>query len=347
MAKTARVTRLLEMVSLLQEGTGWNAPALARRFGVSRTRVFNGIRALKDSGVPVEWGPGGYRIAPSFFLPALHLSPGEVLALLLPGELFGVAERGDELGHSARSKLLSCLPPALRAGAEAWLARTRVMLPVAQVNPDVFAEVREAVAERRRIAIIYSGRTTEALRRLEVDPYGVAFRKHAWYLVAYSLTHREVRKFRVSRIGAVEETPLHFTAPKDFSLEGFFAGSWYVFGGEPQDICLRFSPKVARLIRERAPHPGQTLQTLSDGTLFYRASVRDLDEVAWWLVQYGAEAAVIQPPALREKVIALAEGVLRAHRVALPAPRRPYPEAPSRPVELVAEPHPRPPHPRA
>jgi proteasome accessory factor B len=221
------------------------------------------------------------------------------------------------------------------------------MLPTSGVNPGVFAAVRDAVAERRRIAIIYSGRTSEALRRLEVDPYGVALRKHAWYLVAYSLAHREVRKFRISRIGAVESTPLHFTVPRDFSLERFFEGSWYVFGGEPQDICIRFSHKVARLIRERMPHPGQTFQTFSDGTLFYRARVRNLDEVAWWLVQYGAEAVVIQPPALREKVIALAEGVLRAHRVALPARPRAYPEAPSAPLEAVAEPHPKEPHPRA
>ncbi len=347
MAKTPRVSRLLEMVSLLQAGPGWTAPALAERFGMSRTRAFNDIRALKDAGVPVQSTSSGYRIDPSFFLPALQLSVGELLALLFPEETFGVPGSNGELLRSARCKLLSCLPRPIRASAEELMARTSVALPTAGVNREVFEEVRAAVAERRRIAIVYSGRTTQALRRLEVDPYGVAFRKHAWYLVAHSVTHGGVRKFRVSRIGAVERTPLHFTVPRDFSLEAFFAGSWYVFGGDPQEIGIRFSPAVARLIRERVPHPGQTIQTFSDGTLFYRAPVRNLDEVAWWLVQYGAEAEVVYPPALREKVIALALGVLRAHDVKGVRPRIPYPEAPTIPTHVAAELEPGPPHPRA
>ncbi|HUT33006.1 MAG TPA: WYL domain-containing protein [Planctomycetota bacterium] len=345
MGKTLRVSRLLEMVSLLQAGPGWSAPVLAERFGVSRTRVFNDIRALKDAGVPIRRSQSGYRIDPSFFLPSVRLTPQEVAALLFPGEAFLPAEHRGEVLQSARSKLLSCLPPVLRASAEGLMARTSVALPTAGVNPAVFAEVRDAVAQRRRIAIIYSGRRTEALRRLEVDAYGVAFRKHAWYLVAYSVTHREIRKFRVSRISAVEHTPLHFTAPKDFSLEGFFEGSWYVFGGEPQEIGIRFAPSVARLIRERVPHPGQAAQTFSDGTLFYRAQVRNLDEVAWWLVQYGAAAEAVYPPALREKVVALALGVLCAHGVATAQPLRPYPDAPTAPTHIAAEPDSTPPPP--
>ncbi len=347
MPRTQRVSRLLEIVSLLQAGPGWTARALAEHFGVSRTRVFNDVRALKDAGVPVQGTQGGYRIAPSYFLPSLQLSPQEVVALLFPEGAFLGAERTQEVLLSARCKLLSCLPGALRASAEEWLARTNVRVPVGGLNPAVFAEVRDAVAQRRRIAIIYSGRESEALRRLEVDPYGVAFRKHAWYLVGYSATHREVRKFRISRIGAVERTPLHFTVPKDFSLDAVFEGSWYVFGGEPQEIGIQFGPRVARLIREQMPHPGQTFQTFSDGTLFYRAKVRNLDEVAWWLVQYGAEAMVSYPQALREKVVALAQGVLRAHGLAGARLLRPYPQAPAGVGGTVGEPERRPRRPQA
>ena len=347
MGRTPRVSRLLEMVSLLHGGGGWTAPALAERFGVSRTRVFNDVRALKDAGVPIASSPAGYRIAPSYFLPSVQLTPQEVAALLMPGDVFATGEQGSEVLHSARSKLLSCLPAPLRASATELMERTRVDLPASAVNPAVFEDVRDAVASRRRIAIIYSGRSREALRRLEVDPYGLAFRKHAWYLVAYSLTHREVRKFRVSRIGAVELTPLHFSVPKDFSLDAVFENSWYVFGGEPQEIGIRFGPAVARLVRERIPHPGQTFQTFSDGTLFYRARVSNLDEVAWWLVQYGAEAEVVYPPALRDREIALALGVLRAQGALPVRGRRAYPEAPAAAADLVAEPEHRPPRPRA
>lgn len=338
MTKPPRVSRLLEIVSLVQGGQGWTAGALAKHFGVSLTRVFNDIRALRAAGVPIHSSRAGYRIDSSYFLPALRLSPQEVVALLFPeGALLG-AERTQEVLQSARCKLLACLPGPLRASAEEWLARTNVLVPVGRMNPAVFAEVREAVAERRRIVIIYSGRTSTTLRRLEVDPYGVAFRKHAWYLVGYSVTHREVRKFRISRIEAVERTPLHFTVPKDFSLDAVFEGSWYVFGGEPQEIGIHFSPFVSRLVREQMPHPGQTFQTFSDGSTFYRARVRNLDEVAWWLVQYGAEAVVVYPKALRDKVIAIAQGVLRANGAAAARLPNLYTQAPADAAERAGEP---------
>ena len=347
MSKTPRVSRLLEMVSLLQAGPGWTAGSLAERFGVSRTRIFNDVRALKDAGVPVASSPAGYRIAPAYFLPSLRLSPEEVAALLFPeGALLG-AERSQEVLLSARCKLLSCLPGPLRASAEEWMARSSVVPPTAGVNPAVFAAVRQAVAERRRITIIYSGRTTEALRRLEVDPYGVAFRKHARYLVGFSAAHREVRKFRISRIGAVESTPLHFSVPKGFSLEEFFLGAWYVFGGEPQEVGIQLSPRVARLVRERIQHPGQTFQTFSDGTVFYRARVRNLDEVAWWLVQYGGEAVVVYPAELRQKALELARGVLRAHGAGGVRTPQAYRRFSDEPAELVAEPPLKPRPPRA
>lgn len=336
MAKAARVSRLLEIVSLLQSGTGWTAQALAARFGVSPTRVFHDIRALRGAGVPVRRSRHGYSIDPSFFLPSVRLTPQELLLLLFPAEVFAGAETDAVALRAARSKLLVCLPEPLRATAQELLARTSVRLPTGGVDARVLAEVRAAVAERRRVAITYTSART-ARRRLEVHPYGLAYRKHAWYLVAHSLAHGEVRKFRVSRIAAVERTGLHFTVPQDFSLEDVFAGSWYVFGGEPQEIGVRLSPRVARLVAERVAHPGERLHVLDDGWTFYTARVRNLDEVAWWLVQYGGEAVVAYPPALRQKVISLAEGVLRAHGVpGLEAPR-PYRQAGADVMPLVGE----------
>jgi len=312
MAKAQRVARLLEMVTLLQSGIGWKSGSLAERFGISRTRVFNDIQVLRQAGIPVRSGHAGYTIAPSFFLPSVRLTPPEVLSLLLSSELFpgGI---GEEVHRSAREKLMLLLPEPLRGSAQELMKRMSIALPTAGIDAEVFEALRDAVAARRRVAILYLGREADEPERLEIEPYGVAFRKHAWYLVGQSVAHREVRTSRVSRVRRVEPLPLGFTVPEGFSLEERFKGAWYVFGGEPREIELRFSRHVARLIRERAPHPGQLIQTLSDGSILYRARVKNLDEVAWWLVQYGGEAEALRPPALREKVIELARGTLERH----------------------------------
>jgi proteasome accessory factor B len=338
MGKAARVSRLVEMVTLLQSGGGWRAESLAARFGVSRTRIYHDVRALKEAGIPVRSSHAGYRIESSFFLPSVRLTPREVLALLFPRELFGAGQAGEEVQRSAQEKLLSCLPEPLRPGVEELMARTDVRVPASCPNRRVFEQVRRAVAERQRVAIVYSGRKSDRLRRLEVDPYGLAFRKHAWYLVAHSVSHGEVRKFRVSRIGAVEPTPLHFAVPEDFSVEEQFEGAWYVFGGPPCEIRVRFSPRAARLVRDRAPHPGQQIQALSDGSIYYRAVVRNLDEVAWWLAQYGGDAVVSYPAELREKVIDLASSTLAAYGVRVGRRPAPYPAAEDEAGHRVAEP---------
>ncbi|MFW6107142.1 MAG: helix-turn-helix transcriptional regulator [bacterium] len=340
MPESHRVSRLLEMVSLLQSGSGWGGAELAQRFGVSRTRIYNDIRALRQAGVPVRRSRAGYWIEPTFFLPSVQLSPNEVLALLFPLEFRTTTDGRREVEDSARAKLLSCLPPRLRREAEEMLQRTSVRLPAAEASGEVFAELRRAIVERRRVAIVYAGRHDERLRRLELDPYGIAFRKHAWYVVGFSASHREVRTFRVSRVHAVEPTPLHFSMPDDFSVEDHFRGAWYVFSGTRREIGVRFAPQVARLVKERVPHPGQQIQTLSDGTIFYRAQVNNLDEVAWWLVQYGGAATVLYPRELQDKVVALASDIL--HRYGISAPRRPlrYPTTEDIAPYHVSEPQP-------
>lgn len=312
MGKSHRVSRLLEIVTLLQCEEGWTAGTLAERFGISRTRVFGDIRALRQAGVPVERSRSGYRIAASFFLPSVRLTPREVLALLFPVALFSSGEADRAVQRSARDKLLSCLPDPLREAAEGLLLRTSVVVPTASARGEEFETLRAAVAERRRVAFDYEGRSSQK-HRVEVDAYGIAYRKHAWYIVGHSVTHGEVRKFRVSRISDVEPTCLHFAVPDDFSVEACFEGAWYVFGGRPCEVGLQFSRRVARFVRERPSHPGQQIQTRRDGSIFYKATVNNLDEMSWWLMQYGGEATVVYPQELADKVVALAEGILAAH----------------------------------
>ena len=66
--------------------------------------------------------------------------------------------------------------------------------------------------ERRRVLILYGAQDDGGVRPVEVDPYGMVYRKGAWRLIGFSATHRRTREFHVSRVAAVLPTPLHFTA---------------------------------------------------------------------------------------------------------------------------------------
>ncbi len=115
--------------------------------------------------------------------------------------------------------------------------------------------------------------------------------------------HRSVRTFNTGRILAVELVESHYDIPPRFSLERYFGGAWSMIR-DPKlrhQVVIRFQPKVARNVAEVLWHPSQQLNWSDDGSVLeFRATVEGLDEITWWLLGYGKEAEVLQPPELRQ-----------------------------------------------
>jgi predicted DNA-binding transcriptional regulator YafY len=322
-----RLTRLLKIILLVQARPDWRPGMLAKHFRVSQTRIHQDIRELVGAGVPICFSGEGYKIAGEFVLSSTSLNPDEVLELLYPQHLFsGDALSGDGSVDPARSlleaKLASCVPAPLRAR----FANSRIRVLSATAKGPRFRRLHDAVAERRRIRIKYASRASGRTTDREIDPYALIFRRHAWYLIGWCHRRTEVRKFRVSRIRSVIYTQLHFPEPRDFSLDEYARGWWEVFGGEPANVAVRFKRRVADLIRDRAPRPGQTIQELPGGDIIYRAHVSGIDEIGWWIMQYGPDAEVLEPAALRKRI--------RSNAVKMVAL---YSTARRRPVSKVAE----------
>jgi proteasome accessory factor B len=54
-----------------------------------------------------------------------------------------------------------------------------------------------------------------------------------------------------------------------------------------------------------------------DGTLDFRVTVSGINEISWWILGYGDEAEVLEPPALRRLVAERAARMAQRYR-ALP-----------------------------
>jgi hypothetical protein len=59
---------------------------------------------------------------------------------------------------------------------------------------------------------------------------------------------------------------------------------------------------VAQNVAEVLWHKTQRVTPNSDGTLDFRVTVSGLGEISWWILGYGAEAEVLAPPELRQRV---------------------------------------------
>lgn len=307
-----RLSRLLEMVFLIQARPDWRPKKLAEHFGVSQTRVHQDIKELVTAGIPIYFAGGGYKIAGDFVLRSAELAPDEILDLLYPDFLFAEGGHARPSQTLLEAKMALCMPESLRRDPRGP-SKGRIRVTSGTVRGPQFRRLHDAVGERRRIRIKYASRASGRTTEREVDPYALVFRKHSWYLIAKCLTRQEVRKFKVSRILSVMFTQLHFPEPKDFSLEEYTRGWWEVFGGELVNVAVRFSRRIAGLIRERAPRPGQTIQELPGGEVIYRVTVRGIQEISWWIMGYGADAEVLDPKELRELIRSNAEKMVKLY----------------------------------
>ena len=172
--------------------------------------------------------------------------------------------------------------------------------PRQTIAPEVVAGLRHAILACKKVQLHYRARSSGALSRTLVCPYGFLYgNRH--YLVAESL-NPEARGFRFfshANIEKVETTARAFTRRRGFSLQKFAERSFGVFQEEPLDVVWRFSPRVASDARQFLFHPTQKFEEEPNGYLLVRFRAGGLLEMAWHLFTWGDEVEVIKPRRLR------------------------------------------------
>ena len=89
--------------------------------------------------------------------------------------------------------------------------------------------------------------------------------------------------------------------------------------GPDQAVVVRFQPMVAENVAEVTWHKTQRVVRNDDGTIDFHATVSGLGEISWWVLSYGDQAEVLQPPALREIVRRRCQGALDRYADSQPA----------------------------
>ncbi len=114
--------------------------------------------------------------------------------------------------------------------------------------------------------------------------------------------------FRANRVKTLDYTGKMFSYPSDFSLSEYMGNSWQAMrgGGEETEVIVKFSARIAPLIKEVDWHPTQRIEDLPDGSILYTATVTETKEVGFWVLSYAHEAEVIAPEDLREGIAAAA-----------------------------------------
>jgi proteasome accessory factor B len=324
----SRIYRLLRLVTMLQSGRSFTAGELADEMEVSRRTVFRDLNMLEMAHIPYYFDAvsGGYKINQHFFLPPVNLTLPEALSMLILTASLRQARQLPLLAHSAKAamKLESALPAAVREHIGSVIDNLSVSLgPVSRHEglDATFDDLTRAIIERRICRLVYISFAERRQIVTSVRPLRLTFASRAWYLLAWSCEHREVRTFKLGRIRKLTVTDRRFTPPKDLNLEEHFGDAWSMIPeGRMHQVHLHFEPKVAGNVAEVLWHRRQRLEWQDDGSLDYFVTVDGLGEITWWILGYGDQVEVVGPPELRQHLRQIAGEVLRKHRSEVRSP---------------------------
>lgn len=318
-----RADRLLALLILLQTRGRMNASQLAEELEVCERTIYRDICALSTAGVPVYGEPGlngGFQLLDSYRTNLTGLSESEARALFIlnmPGLLSRLGLSQDL--KAAMLKLTAALPESRRQDEErvrqryfidaSWWNQAEEPLPQLQI-------IQQALWEDRKLAITYVPLFDIQIERV-VDPYGLAAKAGAWYLV---FAHRDrVRARQVANILDARLCTEKFERPADFDL-GKFWKSWCQeeaqnFSGYP--VTLRVSERAlpfvlrrfgARLGAQLAEAPVE-----AGGSRVLTLHFRWIDEARDSLLPFGSGVEVLEPYALRASIADIAEQTARLY----------------------------------
>jgi predicted DNA-binding transcriptional regulator YafY len=314
-----KTDRLLAIVLELQSKGRQRAEDLAAVFETSKRTIYRDILALCEAGVPVISVPGrGYSLMPGYFLPPLSFTTEEATMLLLGGDF--MAQTFDAqyraAAESAVRKIESVLPETLRNDVhylQSNILFVRTMLARDPKELEKLQQLRRALLDRNTIRFHYHTRyrsdEQSSSRTREADPYGLAYLRGTWYLVAYCHMRQDTRNFRLDRIESLELLSRTFIRPTNPRISPRERDQ------QSRTITVRalFDREIARWVHEERTYFVTAEEETEDG-LLVTLTVRQLDDILQWLLSWGGHVKILEPDALRERLAEEARTMLQNYQ---------------------------------
>ena len=309
---------LMQMMDLLREQPGLSIEEMATLLGRSERTIYRYLESLSDElHIGLYCENGGYYLAERPVASRLDLSPKEVLAVrmaLTSGSL-NKSNQFNDHAVTAWKKIEAALTGDTLQPVHYSIARHAVYTPVysspAEPGAQVVDCLADAIERNKRVSAVYCSQRSGETKTLLIDPYALVFRKHNWYLIAFSHSHNRTIQLKLVRMIKATMTGESFQLPSDFSVDNFYAKSWEIWaGGEEQLVRVKFSPRVARIIRETKRHPTQELQDTPDGGVIFSVRVAGIEEIGFWILTWGSDAEVLEPAELRDSIAETAKRML-------------------------------------
>jgi len=309
--KLSKSLRYLQLASAVKNSPGQTPEQLWKNLGIKKAQFNRDKKDLEQIGFVFKYDRKQRRfvITKEPFLPVYDLTLTETFALTMAVRQLSAA--GDYLltygAIEAIGKIIANAPGPQREMLSESL-RESVLREGFGCQERVLQDLQKAIQEQRRVIIQYQPPPADKPQEYTLDPYQLYFKRRALYLDAYCPDTKDYRVFRLNRVSDVRSTGMGFTRHTNYNFTERHKHSFSVFVGDTvQRVRVRFSKERAPYIREACWHRSQQLTPQPNGSLLFEVDVNDPREVGWWVLQWGADAEVLEPESLRQELRQTAE----------------------------------------
>ncbi|MDQ3399098.1 MAG: WYL domain-containing protein [Deinococcota bacterium] len=312
--KKSRYPAFLE--HLRDHPAGGSAVRVAAAIGVDRKSIYRYRDQARLYGITVDDTPGIFRLRSE---DRRYLYEQVTLSRLEAHVLLSKLGPASAYSPSLRAVIDKLLASQGRRGKRDLVSAPPIHLPQQDDLPDgLYDDVIQAILENVTLELSYRNSRGEE-RAYRFDPYLLVPRDDHLYLVGANHNSREagfspLQTLRLDAVTGWTLTTGHFSKPQE-EVQAYLERRFGIFAGEdaPVTVRLRVSPERANAVGRTRRHKSQRCTLQDDGSLIYELSVPLSPDLVYWVAGYGGHMRVLEPEALREKVLEHAREVLEAN----------------------------------
>jgi predicted DNA-binding transcriptional regulator YafY len=192
---------------------------------------------------------------------------------------------------------------------EHWVEKVSIVpsnlsLVPAEIEPNLLAVVYESLLKQKRFKANYQPIDRKE-KSYEMNPLGLVFKNNIIYLVATVFEYTDVKQFALHRFRSAELIDKSANSPENFNLKSYIDKGGFdypidnIFG--KIEIKLRINRFIKQLLTETPLDINQHISEFNDGIYILNATVKDTEQLRWWIRSFGIGIEVLEPLSLREE----------------------------------------------
>ena len=301
----AQLRRILAVIPELADEHEHPLDDVASKVGVDSTTLLKDLESLATrfdepggfvEGVQLYLGSNTVSLVSNHFRRPMRPTVSELRALELGLAMLRSELPPDERSciESAREKLrktIAKLPPDKSLDAVHYAESEN---PASAVH---LSALRDAFRSHQKVNLEYRKADTDEITSRVIRPYSFVISSGAWYVIAYCESSEGLRIFRLDRVAGVAQIQEQYEIPETFRVGEVLSSHKAFASRSAPTMKVRYSPQIARWIAER-----EEGETGSDGSFVVDHPLADADWAVRHVLQYGAEAEVLEPETVRAAV---------------------------------------------